>query len=214
MEKKREMISYLKKVMKSLFDVFESFGLLCSLVFVLPLEILRRFDRIYFQALFLRFLLPRGLLASLYRAKVDEKLGNYGHAAVGIKGIIRTLEAELDPEHLSPEESRLFIELFGRLMKLQFLAGQIDHASVTVINANALTGVSCLPAYPEFDIKIAHITRAGIAAGKLLEEGGLATLMVRKSDGSEVHQKKKHPKNKKSSTQVRRDAKIIPFPVD
>ena len=126
-----------------------------------------------------KILLPRALFTIALRAALDEKLGNFEQAAAIFSHLIRTLESREAEYRAKDPDGRLMTFLYNRLARIYLASGRIDDATVVVIRANRFLGIDCLPSIPDLDVRAARIIKAGIAAGKLLDEGGLATLTVR-----------------------------------
>jgi hypothetical protein len=105
------------------------------------------------------------------------------------------------------------------MQRLYLLSGQVGQAVAVVIRAHKILGLDRLPSNPDLDIKAAHVIKAGLAATKMLEDGGLATLMVRQGEEpvlsrppfsapTRTPRETPRPKPKKSDE----GAVIIPFP--
>lgn len=211
-------------------ECFESLGLLVSLIFAWPLNMLRRLDRVYASLFYFRFMMPRGLFAPSLRVYLDYKLGSYLQAATLLEGIAERVEQE-NASATSMKVSRMLCDIYCLLFRLHILSGNVEEAAAVVIRAQESLGIDRLPTTSGFDVKVAHVVKAGIAAGKLLDDGGLATLLVRqgqepevekpfdssKNKGSRFRQSRRKPANdvrrKKSSDTLESKGKVIPFPV-
>ena len=69
--------------------------------------------------------------------------------------------------------------LYTVLARAYLHAGHIDDAMLVVIRAKKSMGIDRLGGLAELDAKTAHLVRAGLAAGRLLDGGGLATMFVK-----------------------------------
>ena len=102
------------------------------------------------------------------------------------------------------------------MQQLYFLCGQREEAVLVVIRAHQNLGIDRLPSNPDLDLKTAHVVKAGIAASKLLEEGGLATLTVRQGEEPVVSRTPQRTANKGWKPEVKKknhSAIVIPFPL-
>ncbi|NRA64606.1 MAG: hypothetical protein HRU19_08995 [Pseudobacteriovorax sp.] len=199
-------------------DCLEAMGLALSLIFAIPMSLLRRLDRFYALSFYVRFMLPRGLIAPYARALVDYRLGNYEKAANLIDQMTTVVE-DINREKMGVMVTRILCDFYCFLFKLHLLNGNIEDAAITVIRAKEELGLERLPTSLHFDAKVAQVVRAGIAAGKLLDEGGLATLLVRQGQDPEVKKSTDKPslKNRRDGFKVKRNVKrdsgkVIPFP--
>lgn len=166
-------------VINIFFEMIEAIGLFFSLILIQPIMILRNMNRIKRLGWYVRFLLPRGLAASTLRAGIDRALGNHELAAGTLSYVLAVLEKEKLPEDHQAPFVQMMMVLYTNLVRLYLAASRIDDATHVIVRASSHLKMDALPEFPDFDIRIAHIVKAGIAAGKLLEEGGLATLMVK-----------------------------------
>jgi hypothetical protein len=94
---------------------------------------------------------------------------------------------------------------------------------LVVLRAKKTLDCDRLPELARLDAKTAHLVRAGLAAGRLLDGGGLATLYVKAADPAPVStNKSKHAAKTPTITQRQgatarnqeglRSSNIIPFP--
>ena len=88
---------------------------------------------------------------------------------------------------------RVLEDLFTVLVRAYLHAGHIDDAMLAIVRAKKTLGIERLPGLTELDAKTAHLVRAGLAAGRLLEGGSLTNMFVES-------QKKKPPPGKKPTT--------------
>lgn len=206
------MSTMISRFFSSILECLEALGLLLCLLLTPLLRVLRGFNRIYSFVYQVKVLVPRQLMAPVLRTHLEDKLGNHQQAANLLDQVAYCLESEEEGDTL-PQVSRVLRDIYCRLFKQQLLAGNIESATLTVIRAHQHIGLQKLPSTPGFDVKTAHVVKAGIAAGKLLEDGGLATLMVRQGDEPVVSstsptKERGKPKSKKSKD----GATIIQFP--
>jgi hypothetical protein len=171
--------------MKFFLEILESLGLLICLLLASPFRFFRRLDHLAQITEHSSFLIRNGLFADLLRARLDYRMGNYHQSGVLLAPIIRYLERmiQANKENRSPLKlRRLLCTLYCDQQQIYFLCGQMEEAVMTVIRAHSFLGIDRLPSNPDLDLKTAHVVKAGVAASKMLEEGGLATLMVRQGE--------------------------------
>ena len=202
--------------MKLFVEILESLGLVLCLLLAAPLGFFRRLDSTFTLVDHAGFLIKRGLFASLLRARLDYKMGNYQQSVVLLSPLVNYLELFLNDKPAPFKIKRLLCTLYCDLQQLYLLGGQIEDAAQVVIRAHSHLGIDRLPTNPDLDIKSAHVVKAGLAASKLLDEGGLATLMLRQGDDPAVG-RPQTPKGSKSlfkrtESKPREGAIIIPFP--
>ena len=180
------MLKVYKDIVVVVMDVMEAVGLLLCSILASPFFFLRSSRGALAFVWSIKALVPRGLLAAAVRAGLDEKLGNHEQAAATYNQLVRMIESEETRYKAEDPKGRVMTDLYSRLLRLHLENGRMDDATLVMIRAHRFLGIDSLPVAPEFDIKTAHIVKAGIAAGRLLDEGGLATLTVR---GVSMHKK-------------------------
>ena len=205
--------------MKVLLEVLESIGLGICLILAAPLSLFRRLDHVFQVGEYAGYLLKKRLFAALLRARLDYKMGNFQQSVVLLGPIVNHLEQVIRAEPSAPLRlKRLLCTLYCDMQQLYLLSGQVEEAVFVVIRAHQCLGLDRLPSNPDLDLKTAHVVKAGLAASKLLEEGGLATLMVRQGEEPVVSRPGKSSSKQKlgpsfESPRKRPDgAVIIPFP--
>lgn len=206
--------------MKVLIEVLESIGVGLCLILAAPLGFFKRLDHIFHLGDYAPYLIQRSMFATLLRARLDYKMGNYQQSAVLLGPIVQSLESIVHPDKPTPLKlKRLLCTLYCDMQQLYLLSGQIEEAVALVIRAQQHLGIDRLPSNPDLDLKTAHVVKAGLAASKLLEEGGLATLLVRQGEEPIVSRPpQKSPKSPLFQPLLPRRRKdegmatIIPFP--
>ena len=172
-------MKYLDMLIFGLMDLVESLGVAVSILLVRPLMIVSRMDKWMLTWRRIMVLLPRGLLALVWRAHLERLLGNSDDVAAILIGVINSLEEEYRFNNENRMVKDLLATYFTELVKTFLASGRLDDASMMLIRAHNILGGSHLPDLPRLDIRTAHIIKAGIAAARLLEEGGgFATLTV------------------------------------
>ena len=183
----------------------------------------------------MRVLLARGMFARFVRVAVEWRLGNFGCAISQLEGIVTTLEnsmtvqqqeavqglelesgkelAKLESGKKQPHERSEMVlrDLYTLLARMYLYSGHIDGALLLIVRVRKVLGIDRLPALPELDVKTAHLVRASIAAGKLLDGNSLATLVVKTAVLEPQDNKSKLPPRGRQAAR-RGDAKVIPFP--
>jgi hypothetical protein len=205
--------------MKIMLEFLESLGLGICLVLAAPLSFFRRLDHLFQLAGHASYLIGQRLFAALLRARLDYRMGNYQQSVVLLGPVVFHLEQKVrSGKPLPLKLRRLLCMLYSDMQRLYLLSGQVEEAVQVVIRAQQNLGIDRLPSNPDLDVKTAHVIRAGLAASKLLEDGGLATLMVRQ--GEEPIVTRTTPSDSKSKSGLRphpiksdgRGATIIQFP--
>lgn len=206
--------------MKIMLEFLESLGLGICLVLAAPLSFFRRLDHLFQLADHAGYLMRQRLFAALLRARLDCRMGNYQQSVVLLRPLVLHLEQKQKAGKPLPLKlRRLLCMLYSDMQRLYLLSGQVEEAVQVVIRAQQNLGIDRLPSNPDLDLKTAHVIRAGLAASKLLEEGGLATLMVRQGEEPIVSRPASlEQKNKSNSHRPQvvksegRGATIIEFP--
>lgn len=187
---------------------------------------------------YLWVLVPQGLLARSVRAAIDWRLGNFDSAIAQIEGLAGANEDYFKQKVHARARRRVLEDLYTVLARAYLHAGHIDDAMLVVIRAKKSLGLDRLSGLAELDAKTAHLVRAGLAAGRLLDGGGLATMFVKSSQQQEkparptdaakqLESDETRPKGRQGasrkddaskrdggsgSARAGREAKIIPFP--
>lgn len=140
---------------------------------------------------YLWVLLPQGLLARGVRAAIDWRLGNFDSAIAQLEGLVSSSEEYYKDQPSSRPRRRVLEDFYTVLARAYLHAGHIDDAMLVVIRAKKSMQIDRLAGLAELDAKTAHLVRAGLAAGRLLDGGGLATMFVRTSQPAEPTQQSK-----------------------
>ena len=147
-----------------------------------PLGILR--GTLYLGNIFwyIWILSPQGLLSRFIKAAIDWRLGNFDAAVFQLEFLLTRLENAFS-RHPKSRHIRIVLEDFYTLLVRAYLhGGHIDDAMLVVLRAKKTLDCDRLPELARLDAKTAHLVRAGLAAGRLLDGSGLATLYVKASD--------------------------------
>lgn len=199
-----------------------------------PLGVLRgpiAFERTVW---YLWVLLPQGLMARSIRAAIDWRLGNFDSAIAQLEGLVGANEEYYKDRPTARSRRRVLEDLYTVLARAYLHAGHIDDAMLVVIRAKKSMAIDRLGGLAELDAKTAHLVRAGLAAGRLLDGGGLATMFVKSNQqeapaaerkprgvsererrqGASASDKAKRGESEKldADEAVPPGAKIIPFP--
>ena len=144
-----------------------------------PLGVLRgpiAFERTVW---YLWVLLPQGLMTRSIRAAIDWRLGNFDAAIAQLEGLVGATEEYYRERTGSRARRRVLEDFYTVLARAYLHAGHIDDAMLVVIRAKKSMAIDRLGGLAELDSKTAHLVRAGLAAGRLLDGGGLATMFVK-----------------------------------
>jgi hypothetical protein len=192
-------------------------------IIVGPLGVLRgpiAFER---SLWYLWVLLPQGLLTRSIRAAIDWRLGNFDAAIAQLEGIVGANEDYFKDAPQSRSRKRVLEDIYTVLTRAYLHSGHIDDAMLVIIRAKKCLGIERLGGLAEIDAKTAHLVRAGLAAGRLLDGGGLATMFVKTTATTDQDQTKQALPPKRQGGSVRDTgqtspvvnaddgAKIIPF---
>lgn len=191
-------------------DLIGSAVLVIYALIVGPLGVLRgpiAFERL---AWYLWVLIPQGLLARSIRTAVDWRFGNFDAAIAQLEGLVGANEEFYREKPQSRARRRVLEDLYTVLARAYLHAGHIDDAMLVVIRAKKSMSVDRLTGLAELDAKTAHLVRAGLAAGRLLEGGGLATMFVKsnqpepaqspKQDGGRGVKRRPRPENRQGAS--------------
>ncbi len=155
-------------------------------------------------------LLPQGLMARSIRAAIDWRLGNFDSAIAQLEGLVGANEEFYKDRPTSRARRRVLEDLYTVLARAYMHAGHIDDAMLVVIRAKKCMAIDRLAGLAELDAKTAHLVRAGLAAGRLLDGGGLATMFVKSNQTEPQNQA---PKTKRRpGTEQRTGATRMPPP--
>ena len=202
-------MSAIKLAMQVLLDIVESLTVFFSILVFAPFTLFRLSARKHF--LLVRRLLPLGVLSSFLRARLSQHLGNHQGAALIYDQIIRLFEGgctPLDPRH--KELTEILEILYPELLASYLSLGRFDHASSLVLRAHGYIGCDGIEGYPELCVQSAHIVKAGLAAGRLLEEGGLKNFF--QTDNPQAYKQAAGPVRKAEKPPVSKgEGKVLPF---
>ena len=162
-----------------LLDATGSLALLLYALILGPLGVLRGPLVLEMAFWYLWVLLPQRLVARSARAAIDWRLGRFDAAIVQVEGILASCEEYMRQAPTSRSRRRVLEDLYTLLARAYMHAGHIDDAMMVIIRAKKTVGAERLPGLAELDAKTAHLVRAGLAAGKLLDGNGLATMFVK-----------------------------------
>ncbi len=199
-------------------DGLGSFVLLCYALLIGPLGILRgplAFERLF---LYLWVLVPLRALTRTVRAGVDWRVGHFSLAIVQIESIVSVVHESYEQKSTSSKR-RVLLDLYAVLTRAYMHAGDVDKAMQVILQAQKNIGVNRLPGLADLDAKTAHLIRAGIAAGRMLEGGGLATMFIKTDAKGPTSQGEASPTNPSKTGQTpKKGAKskrgqVIPFPL-
>jgi hypothetical protein len=177
----------------ALVDLLGTLMLILSALLVGPVLILRGPLALARLWQYLWVFLPKGLCNSVVRGLIDWRLGNFGSAIAQVEGVISLTLAARKHSHLTGTERAVLEDLFTLLARAYLHMGHIDEAMHAVLRAGKILGIERLRKLSDIDCKTAHLVRAGLAAGKLLDGDGVAALFVKSSPPTEQHQSKHRP---------------------
>ncbi|MEZ4743443.1 MAG: hypothetical protein R3B45_13525 [Bdellovibrionota bacterium] len=216
-----------KKILSIVADGCNALFLSMYALIIGPLGILRGpllLERTFW---YLWVLLPLGLMSKFVRGALHWRLGAFDAAINEVEVMVVDLEGQLNSFHNHKAVRRVLEDLYTLLARAYLHLGRIDEAMLVVLRAKKHLSIERLPGLSQLNTKTAHLIRAGLSAGKLLDGGGLATLFVKapaSESSSEASRKKRTPVRKGASavhkgvdkaadgSERKSGAKIIPFP--
>jgi hypothetical protein len=146
-----------------------------------PLAMLRGTLKLRHMGWYILVLSPRGLLSHLVQGVIDWRLGHFDATVFQLEFICSRVELYLK-ENPDYRHAHTVLEDFYTLLARSYLhGGHLEEAMLVILRAKANLKIDKLPALSRLNVNQAQLVRAGIAAGKLLESGGLATLFVKPS---------------------------------
>ena len=169
---------------------------------------------------YFRVLLPMGLLARSVRVAIDWRLGHFDVAIAQAEEVVSHVEDYYSKKAGCSIRKRVLGDLYTILTRSYLHAGHIDEAMQVILRAKKHLGVERLTGLADLDAKTAHLVRAGLAAGKLLEGGGLATMFVKSTPKASQPSSKRQGATREDkshssdSTGEDHGAVIIPFPLE
>jgi hypothetical protein len=128
---------------------------------------------------YLCILWPIGALSKTVRIAIDWRLGYFDLAIAQTQSLVSTLELQFQSEKKSFMLKRILEDFYTLLTRAYMHAGLIDEAMQVILRSKKILDTDRLSGLPHLDAKTAHLIRAGLAAGKLLEGGGLATMFIK-----------------------------------
>ena len=210
-------MKYLDMFVFAVMDIIESIGVAVSILLVKPFMMVSRMDKWMCTWRRILALLPRGLLALVWRAHLEKLLGNSDDVAAILIGVINSLEEEYRGDRDDRCLKDLLSLYYTELVRNFLVAGRLDDAAMMLIRAHGILGGAHLPDLPRLDIRTAHIIKAGVAAARLIEEGGgFATLTVdRNTTGllkKDLPLAKPEVSEGENAVSNSPGAKVLPFP--
>jgi hypothetical protein len=211
----KEIKTVLTSILAVLFDGTCALFLALYALLIGPLGILRGPLVIERFFLYLWVLVPLRALSRAVRAATDWRVGHFPLAIVQLDSIILQV-LESYNRRPTTTKRRVLIDLYTVLTRAYLHVGDIDKAMQIILHAQKTIGVNRLTGLADLDAKTAHLIRAGIAAGRMLDGGGMATMFV-KTEGKQtptvVGGTSKQPtKNSKKPTKEK-NGQVIPFPL-
>lgn len=127
-----------------------------------------------------KILLRVGLLSKSMQIAIDWRLGQFAQAAVQLEEVMQRLEKYVARQPGKVNSlCHVMARLYTMLIRSYLHAGMIDQAMCVVLRAkNTLKG-EYLHELIGLDARSAQIIRAGLSAGRFLENGGMTTMVIR-----------------------------------
>lgn len=159
-------------------DLAGAFFLSCYAVVTCPIAFFPRIFAFRQNLRCVRLFAPFGLLTALVQTSIDWRFGRISRLITEIEGMIASFEplrGRVDGKF----ERHALMALYLRLVQAYMISGQIEDAINVVMRAHASLGIERLPGLGELNHRTAQILRAGIAASRMMESGGLAALFLK-----------------------------------
>ncbi len=182
-----------------------------------PLGILRGplvMERVF---LYLWVLVPLRALSRMVRAATDWRVGHFPLAIVQMDSILLQV-IESYTLKATQTKRRVLIDLYTLLTRAYLHVGDIDKAMQMILHAQKTIGVNRLTGLADLDAKTAHLIRAAIAAGRMLDGGGMATMFIKTDKTSPSSSPSPSSQNEKAKIESKKRSKektgqVIPFPL-
>lgn len=211
------------KFLNCLVDIFLSSVTLIHGVLAFPFSLLRICWVNSKFAFSLATLLEEKQLANYLQSRLEWLMGDRTTAIALLDHVVSTLEEAWGSDEISIRQHHALSSCFTILTRYYLFMGRIDEAMVVVLRIKKSLDADALHGVGNLDAKTANLVRAGIAAGRLLEDGGI-TSMLFKSDSEADKNRKSFLKTKSSPLGIgsKKDGasklisrgKVIPFPVE
>ncbi len=156
---------------------------------------------------------PKGLLSESIRSAIEWRLGHFGDAIMKLESIIVSIETSASERGKVAREHVLLVDFYTLLTRCYLHTGRVDEAMAVVIRAKKFLKRDYLKELVGLDAKTAQLVRAGLAAGRLLDGDGLATLFI-KADTSQAQAKKPDSTQERQGASAKNDldlSNVIPF---
>lgn len=160
-------------------DIFGAIVLGLYALIIGPLGVLRGPIAIERIAWYLWVMLPQGQLSRAIRMIIDWRVGRFEAAIAQLESLVSLNEEYYKAKTTSRTRKRVLEDIYTLLARAYLHVGHMDDAMLVVIRAKKSLGLDRLGGLAGIDAKTAHLVRAGLAAGRLLDGGGLATMFVR-----------------------------------
>ena len=128
---------------------------------------------------YINVLAPMGLLSEAIRSAIEWRLGHFGEAIMKLERVVTLLEANALERGKVAREHVILVDFYTLLTRCYLHRGRVDEALAVIIRAKKLLRRDYLKELVGVDAKTAQLVRAGIAAGRLFEGDGLATLFIK-----------------------------------
>lgn len=133
---------------------------------------------------YINVLAPMGLLSEAIRSAIEWRLGHFGEAIMKLERVVTLLEANALERGKVAREHVILVDFYTLLTRCYLHMGRVDEAMAVIIRAKKMLRRDYLKELVGVDAKTAQLVRAGIAAGRLFEGDGLATLFIKADSNS------------------------------
>ena len=174
----------MKTIMNILVDVGHALLLALYGLLIGPLGLLRgplAFERVVW---YLWVLVPQRILSRAIHGAIDWRMGSFDSAIVHFEALVSSTEQYVKQKKRSRIRRHVLEDLYTILARAYLNSGRVDDAMLVLIRAKKSLGIERLSGLAELDAKTAHLVRAGLAAGRLLDGNGLATMFVKSNKES------------------------------
>ncbi len=205
------------KVLNIVCDVLETVGVLTSYAVLFPISKLVVLPQNL--ALKVRYLAPRGLMGSYFQAKFRRLLNQPTKELFILHQILKAFEKEFASFEAvdRPSLSRFMQSLYEEHFTIYMALGDFDQAMGVILRAHSHIGVTALPICSQLNIQTAQIIKAGIAAGRLLDDDSLkgifqagSSIIIKAADTDYLKMRTAAPGSSETK-RTGKEAKILPF---
>lgn len=208
-------MALLKNGFKIAVDLTEALGvMLCAVVAYPAATLLRSPNK---GLIYLKFLIPKATFGLYLQARFRRMIGQSQSALLTYNYILKTFEEDYERiEIMSNPDLKAFLHsLYQEYFEIFIANGDFNQGANVIIRAYNFTGSDNLPALSDFNVQVAQILKAGLAASKILGDESVSSLfesgksIVIRSGTPEAEFFK--ARSAKTPANIGPEGKILPF---